>query len=195
MKTGRLNLKLLRQLYWLVWNRLVTLVVMNYWKFRGPTYERDRFQQQISRLAFVAIALTPAPLTPITKGGFPKNTFRGQVCLLQEKIESEEDFKKGFLERFPQVVEIIYTCRFVRQVNKFVDGHCPGGKICSIGKYRRNILGLQSSYWAALCGASIPLVSSDRSSCTDDGPRYIRGGNFFRFSLNPLMQLMLQVSL
>ena len=25
------------------------------------------------------------------------------------------------------------------------------------------------------------FVSSDRSSCTDDGPPYIRGGNFFRF--------------
>ena len=164
---------------WSFWNSstgwfgiVVTMIVMNYWKLRGPSgsvwqdpkYEGDRFQQQISRLAwlvFVAIALTPAPITPIIKGGFPQNTFRGQVCLIQEKIEKnqwEEDFKKGFLERFPQVVEIIYTWRFVRQVNRFVDGQCPGGKMCSIGKYRRNILGLQMTYWAALCGASFPLL-------------------------------------
>ena len=120
------------------------------------------FDQGIIRLAwlvFVTIALTPSPITPIIKGGFPQNTFRGQVCLLQEKNEkNQENFKKGFLERFPQVVEIIYTMRFVRQVNKFVDGQCPGRKMSSIGKYRRNILGLQSTFWAALFGAFFPLL-------------------------------------
>ena len=40
-----------------------------------------------------------------------------------------------------------------------------------------------------------PIFSSDRSSYTDDGPQYIRGTSFFRFSLSPLVQLMLQVSL
>ena len=41
------------------------------------------------------------------------------------------------------------------------------------------------------------IVSSDRSSCSDDGLLYIsiHPGHFFRFSLSPLMQLMLQVSL
>ena len=40
------------------------------------------------------------------------------------------------------------------------------------------------------------FVSSDRSSCSDDGLLYIYlyiQGHFFRFSLSPLMQLMLQV--
>ena len=41
----------------------------------------------------------------------------------------------------------------------------------------------------------LPFVSSDRSSCNDDGLLYIQNHNFFRFSLSPLMQLMLQVSL
>ena len=40
-----------------------------------------------------------------------------------------------------------------------------------------------------------PFVSSVRSSYTDDGLLYIRGSQFFRFSLSPLIQLMLQVSL
>ena len=41
------------------------------------------------------------------------------------------------------------------------------------------------------------FVSSDRSSYSDVVLSYIRGGgsNFFRFSLRPLMQLMLQESL
>ena len=40
------------------------------------------------------------------------------------------------------------------------------------------------------------VISSDRSSYSDNGLLYIRAQrNFFRFSLSPLMQLMLQVSL
>ena len=40
------------------------------------------------------------------------------------------------------------------------------------------------------------FVSSDRSSCTDDGLLSIYiSAHFFRFSLSPLMQLMLRVSL
>ena len=40
------------------------------------------------------------------------------------------------------------------------------------------------------------FVSFDRSSYSDDGQLYIRGSShFFRFSLSPLIQLMLQVSL
>ena len=40
------------------------------------------------------------------------------------------------------------------------------------------------------------FISSDRSSCSDDGLLYIYlSTHFFRFSLSPLMQLMLQVSL
>ena len=40
------------------------------------------------------------------------------------------------------------------------------------------------------------IASSDRSSYCDNGLLYISGSsNFFRFSLSPLMQLMVQVSL
>ena len=42
---------------------------------------------------------------------------------------------------------------------------------------------------------SLQFVSSDRSSCSDNGLLYIRSGNFFRFSFSPSMQLMLQVTL
>ena len=38
------------------------------------------------------------------------------------------------------------------------------------------------------CMGLIAIVSSDRSSYTDDGLLYIRA-HFFRFSLSPLMQL------
>ena len=142
VKKNGLDLKLFKQLYWLVWH-----------------YDLPDLVFRLAWLVFVTIALTPSPITPIIKGGFPQNTYRGQVCLLQEKIEgNQENFKKGFLERFPQIVEIIYTLRFVHKVNKFVDGHCPGRKMSSIGKYRRNILGLQSTFWAALCGASFPIL-------------------------------------
>ena len=112
VKKNGLDLKLFKQLYWLVWH-----------------YDLPDLVFRLAWLVFVTIALTPSPITPIIKGGFPQNTYRGQVCLLQEKIEgNQENFKKGFLERFPQIVEIIYTLRFVRKMNKFVDGQCPGGE-------------------------------------------------------------------
>ena len=49
--------------------------------------------------------------------------------------------------------------------------------------------------WYKKLTSFVWIFSSDRSSYTDDGPRYIRGTSFFRFSLSPLVQLMLQVSL
>ena len=42
---------------------------------------------------------------------------------------------------------------------------------------------------------SLQFVSSDRSSCIDNGLLYIRSGNFFGFSFSLSMQLMLQVTL
>ena len=119
------------------------------------------FDQGIFRLAclaFVTIGLTPHPITPILKGGFPQNTFRGQVCLLQENLPEEENFTKGFIVRVMLVVQMIYTVRFVRQANRFVAGQCPAGKMCSIGKYRRNIFGMESTFRAALCGSAFPLL-------------------------------------
>ena len=54
----------------------------------------------------------------------------------------------------------------------------------------------QSKYFCIHQTQYPEFVSSDRSSYSDDGLLYIyTSGHFFRFSLSPLMQLMLQVSL
>ena len=114
---------------------------------------------RLALFVFISIALISSPIEPMIKGGFPQNTFSGQVCLLKiEDEQLEENFKKGFLVRFSQVVQIIYTLRFLRQVNKFVGGQCPAGKMCSIGKYRRNVFGLKETFWAALLGSFFPIL-------------------------------------
>ena len=51
-----------------------------------------------------------------------------------------------------------YTLRFVHKANSFVEGQCPGGKMCAIGKYRRNVLSLKSTFWAALSGSIFPSL-------------------------------------
>ena len=103
---------------------------------------------------FLTIGLTPELITPLIKGAFPQNTIRGKVCLLKE----EEVSAKGFLIRLPQLVQMSYTLRFVHKANSFVEGQCPGGKMCAIGKYRRNVLSLKSTFWAALSGSIFPSL-------------------------------------
>ena len=111
----------------------------------------------IYRLAFgvfLIISLTPELITPLIKGAFPQNTIRGKICLLR----GEEVSAKGFLIRLPQLVQMSYTLRFVHKANSFVEGQCPGGKMCAIGKYRRNVLSLKSTFWAALSGSIFPSL-------------------------------------
>ena len=103
---------------------------------------------------FLTIGLTPELMTPLIKGAFPQNTIRGKICLLKE----EEVSAKGFLIRLPQLVQMSYTLRFVHKANSFVEGQCPGGKMCAIGKYRRNVLSLKSTFWAALSGSIFPSL-------------------------------------
>ena len=43
------------------------------------------------------------------------------------------------------------------------NGQCPGGKMSSIGKYQRNILGLKSTFWAGVSGSFFPLQNIVRA--------------------------------
>ena len=54
------------------------------------------------------------------------------------------------------------------------------------------------TFWYTLVHIKVPLskiISSDRSSYSDDVLLHIHPGHFFGFSLSPLMQLMLQMSI
>ena len=48
------------------------------------------------------------------------------------------------------ILIIFYILRFVFKAKSFVHGQCPGGKMCSIGKFRRNVLGLSATTFVAL---------------------------------------------
>ena len=119
---------------------------------------------RLAWLAFVTITLTPSPITPMIGGLFPENTFRGKVCLLQDLKAGDEKageiYKKDFFVRFFIVIQIFYAARFLYRMTRYIDEQCPGGKMCSIGKYRRNILGLKSTFWAGISGSCFLLLQN-----------------------------------
>ena len=110
-------------------------------------------------MAFVTITVTPSPITPMIKGIFPEKTFRGKVCLLQH-LQDEEIYKKDFLSRCFIVIQIFYATRFLFRMNRYINGRCPGGKMCSIGKYRRNIVGLNPTFWFGVSGSCFLLLQN-----------------------------------
>ena len=120
---GSFNLKLFKQLYWLLWAALVTL------------------------------GLIPFAITPIMLGNFPtQNSYRKQLCLGVREYEKDEkeDNPSPFGTRIISVIIVFYILRFFKKIRSFVFGQCPEGKMCSIGKFRRNVLGLSATTFVAL---------------------------------------------
>ena len=118
---GSLNLKLFKQLYWLLW------------------------------VALVLLGLIPFAITPIMLGNFPtQNSYRKHLCLGVLVYEKNEKEKGPLGTRIIMAIMVFYVLRFVRKIKSFVQGQCPGGKMCSVGKFRRNVLGLPSTSFVAL---------------------------------------------
>ena len=121
LKKGSLNLTLFKQLYWLSWFALVTL------------------------------GITPFAITPIILGNFPsQDSYRKHLCLGGLVFESSEKDANPFGTRILMVLMAFYILRFVHKVNSFVNSQCPGGKLSSIGKFERNVLGLRQTCFIAL---------------------------------------------
>ena len=121
LKKGILNLKLFKQLYWLLW------------------------------VALVLFGLIPFAITPIMLGNFPtQNSYRKQLCLGVLVFEKNEKDKNPFGTRITMVLAVFYILRFVHKVKSFVHGQCPGGKISSIGKFQRNVISLRMTSFIAL---------------------------------------------
>ena len=121
LQKGTLNLKLFKQLYWLLWVALVTL------------------------------GLIPFAITPIMLGKFPtQDSYRKQLCLGALVFEKEEKDANPFGTRILMVLMIFYILRFVCKAKSFVHGQCSGGKMCSIGKFQRNVIGLRITCFVAL---------------------------------------------
>ena len=127
VKRGNLEVKLLKQIYWLVW---VVLVI---------------------------IGLIPFAIAPIVVGDFPRDKFRAELCLGIASSDGENTngsshlFLRNFLQpQFAMALMAFYMVRFVHRVKKFVRGQWPRGKMSAIGKYQRNVIDLNTTYVIAL---------------------------------------------
>ena len=111
----------------------------------------------------------------------------------QREEYNKRIFNKSFLVDYEKGNDEWGLCKrvFFQTSAKGVNGqeYAPTERTCEISHHHQHLCVFMGGV----------TISSDRSSCSDDGLLYIRGSsggsNFFRFSLSPLMQLMLQVSL
>ena len=121
VRKGRLNLHLVQQLYWLAW------------------------------VGFVVNGLVP--FVPVLSGSFPWNTYRDQLCL-----DALADGENKKLLKFPQhlffgfkmAFLVFYGVKIFHRIKTYVDGQCPRQKLSSIGKYRRNVIGLWETLFIIL---------------------------------------------
>ena len=123
VKKGTLDVKLLKQIYWLVWVVLVT------------------------------IGLVPFLITPIVLDDFPRDKFRGQLCLGVFVPEDENESQPDHLFLQPHIsmaLMVFYMVRFNNRVKKYIHGNCPRQRVSCIGKYKRNVIGLKTTYTTAL---------------------------------------------
>ena len=121
IKKGSLDVKLLKQIFWLVWVVLVT------------------------------IGLIPFAIAPIVVGDFPRDKYRSQLCLAVPTSEDEKGSSHSFLQpQFSMGLMAFYMVRFVHQVKTYAYGQCPRGKMSSIGKYQRNVIDLNATFIIAL---------------------------------------------
>ena len=131
VKMGHLDLKLFRQLYWLAW------------------------------FSFTSIEFTIFAVAPIIKGEFLLATSRGRICILVTNVdgsEDEEEEMQMFIMKFVLVLQLVYALRFVKRIRKYVLGQCPGKKLSSIGKYRRNVVNLGCEFWCSVLGSCFPGI-------------------------------------
>ena len=70
------------------------------------------------------------------------------------------------------VIQIFYAIRFLFRINQYVKGQCPGGKMCSIGKYRKKVIGLEPTFWAGVSGSCFLLLQNLVRISTHDLSRW-----------------------
>ena len=84
-----------------------------------------------------------------------------------------------FIMKFGLVVQLVYTLRFVKRIRKYVLGQCPGKKVSSIGKYRRNVVNLGCEFWCSVLGSCFPgLDYAVRKISMNQTPEFVFLVNF-----------------
>ena len=122
MAGGQYNLSLFVKLFWLV---LATFLAIHLFNWPGSFLLRGNYV-------------------------FPKGT-KGRACLLEEQQYIGEGAKrrseKMIMMNLGQTTLIIVFMSWQRfSANRFMRGLCPSGRMSCVGKFRRNVLSLESSY-------------------------------------------------
>ena len=133
MTSGQTNLALFVQLFWLVVS------------------------------AFLAVVLTVWPISFFLKGEYilPKGG-KGRACLIEEH-------RNGFVHNQSQTVNMmslsfnllgLVILLYLRNtVKRFISGICPRGRMSCMGKYRRNVLTLDTTYLYLMAGMFYRVAS------------------------------------
>jgi hypothetical protein len=107
--------------------------------------------------AFLAVSLFNWPISFLIRGIYvlPKGT-KGRACLLEEQqyMGVRRESEKTNMMNLVQPTLIIVFMSWQRfSAKRFMRGLCPRGRMSCVGKFRRNVLSLESSYrlLMALC--------------------------------------------
>jgi hypothetical protein len=100
-------------------------------------------------VAFLAVQYTIWPLAFVLRGMYviPEGT-KGRACLLEEHREVIAETEKTNMMSivFPALVVFFFTWqRF--SCKRFLAGLCPRGRMSCVGKYKRNVLTLDDTYF------------------------------------------------
>lgn len=121
VKKGRLNLKLLQQLYWPTWVVFVINGLVPFVPVLSGTFPWNTYRDQLCL------------------GDLPDG---------ENKTLSKIPHYLVF--GFKMVLLTIYAVKIIHRVTRYVDGQCPGQKMSSIGKYQRNVMGLRETFFMFL---------------------------------------------
>ena len=133
---GSPNLKLFKQLYWLLWIILVLWLIILY------------------------------PIVSAAKDEFPENSARGVLCLLSNTRNKITHYKGAYGGIAFFFIIFVWTLCLSRKVTLFLLSLAPRNNMSSFGKYRRNILTMAQTrgerllQTSTLIGQEIQLSSS-----------------------------------
>ena len=115
VKDGRPDLRLVHQLYWVVF------------------------------VSFVLVFHSVLPLSFLVKGNFPEGTGPGRVCLGLARQQTQDNAKLTILQFMTPLLVAISNSYACWRVRRFLRDHCPRGRMSCIGVYRRNVITLKET--------------------------------------------------
>lgn len=121
VKKGRVNLKLLQQLYWPTWVVFVINGLVPFVPVLSGTFPWNTYRDQLCLAA-----------------------------LTDDENKTLSKIPQYLVFGLKMVLLIIYAVKISHRVTKYVDGQCPGQKMSSIRKYHRNVMGLWETFFMFL---------------------------------------------